>query len=196
MGAAPRMLAGFVQSSLEAIDGMDPALGREVRARLRPETRRAIESASSIGLVAVDLDVELTECFFAVAGAGRARAALRENLRQGFDRPILKPVLDGAFAIFGHSLGRMIGWAPKIWGLVYRDAGEMVLTLAEPGRVRLDLLRIPRVISMSPCYLEGSAETFAGCFDVVGVEGEVRLIGPDPTMGSAGFELTWPQLGV
>jgi len=196
MGGAPRMLAGFIQSSLEAIDGMDPALGCEVRARLRPETRRAIESARSIGLVAVDLDVELTECFFAVAGAARARAALRENLRQSFDRPILKPVLDGAFAIFGRSLGRMIGWAPKIWGLVYRDAGEMVVTSAELGRVRLDLIEIPRVISASPHYLEGSAETFAGLFDVAGVEGCVRLIGPDPAVGSAGFELTWPQTPV
>ena len=193
MSASPRMLAGFIQSSLEAIEGMDAALGREVRARLKPETREAIESASAIGLVSVDLDVELTECFFAVAGAARARAALRENLRQSFDRPILKPILDGAFSIFGRSLGKMIGWAPKVWGLIYRDAGEMVVGEARPGRVRLDLLDVPLVISASPNYLYGSAEIFAGFFDVAGVDGNVRVIGPDLEKRSAGFELSWSR---
>ena len=193
MSASPRMLAGFIQSSLEAIEGMDAALGREVRARLKPETRDAIESASSIALVSVDLDVELTECFFAVAGPARARAALRENLRQSFDRPILKPALDGAFAIFGRSLVKVIGWAPRVWGLIYRDAGEMVVAEAREGRVRLDLLDIPLVISASPNYLYGSAETFAGFFDVAGVDGAVRLIGPDLEKRSAGFELTWSR---
>ena len=193
MSASPRMLAGFIQSSLEAIEGMDASLGREVRARLKPETCEAIESASAIRLVSVDLDVELTECFFAVAGPARARAALRENLRQSFNYPILKPILDGAFAIFGCSLVKMIGWAPKIWGLIYRDAGEMVVSEAREGRVRLDLLDIPLVISASPNYLYGSAETFAGLFDVVGVDGAVRLIGPDLENRSAGFELSWSR---
>jgi len=187
------MLAGFIQSSLESIEGMDAALGREVRARLKPETRATIESASSIGLVSVDLDVELTECFFAIAGPERARAALRDNLRQSFDRPILKPVIDGAFAIFGRSLVKVIGWAPKVWGLIYRDAGEMVVGEARDGRVRLDLLDIPLVIASSPNYLYGSAETFAGFFDVAGVDGAVDLIGPDLTSRSAGFELTWSR---
>jgi hypothetical protein len=193
MSASPRMLAGFIQSSLEAIEGMDAALGREVRARLKPETRETIESASAIGLVSVDLDVELTECFFAVAGAARARAALRENLSQSFDRPILKPILDGAFVVLGHSLVKMIGWAPKVWGLIYRDAGEMVVSEAREGWVRLDLLGIPSVISSSPNYLYGSAETFAGFFDVAGVDGSVRLIGPDLEKRRAGFELSWSR---
>jgi hypothetical protein len=187
------MLAGFIQASLEAIDGIDAALGREVRARLKPETRDAIESASAIGLVSVDFDVELTECFFAVAGADRALAVLRENLRQSFDRPILKPVVDGAFALFGRSLGKVIGWAPKVWGLVYRDAGEMVVSDAADGRVQLDLIDVPLVIASSSNYLRGSAETFAGFFDLAGVDGEVRLLGPDLERRWAGFELCWAQ---
>jgi hypothetical protein len=193
MSASPRMLAGFVQSSLEAIDDIDPALGRKVRDRLKPETLDAIESASAIALVSVDLDVELTECFFEVAGPERARRALRENLRQSFDKPLLKPLLDGAFALFGRSLIKIIGWAPKVWGLIYRDAGRMVVAASEDGRVRLELTNIPLVIASSPNYLRGSAETFAGIFDVVGVAGEVQLIGPDLATRSAAFVLTWPR---
>ena len=100
MSTSPRMLAGFIQSSLEAIEGMDAALGREVRARLKPETREAIESASAISLVSVDLDVELTECFFAVAGPARARAALRESIWEiPLPVVVLGGIYSGAFAL-------------------------------------------------------------------------------------------------
>jgi hypothetical protein len=187
------MLAGFVQSSLEAIDDIDPALGREVRARLKPETLDSIESAPAIALISVDFDVELTERFFEVAGADYAREALREHLRQSFDKPLLKPVLAGAFALLGRSLVRAFAWVPRIWGLIYHDAGEMVVAAAEPGRVRLELRRIPLAIASNPNYLAGSAETFAGFFDFAGVDGHVELIGPDLATRSAAFVLTWSR---
>jgi len=191
MTASPRMLAGFVQSSLESIDHLDPELGRKVRERLKPDSLDAIESAPPIALISVDLDVELTQCFFDVAGFEQARRALRENLRQSFDKPLLRPLLDGAFALFGRSLARTIRWAPKVWGLIYRDAGQMVVSSAREGHVELTLHDIPLVIATSPTYLCGSAETFAGFFDVVGVEGRVELIGPDLAARRAGFDLTW-----
>jgi hypothetical protein len=185
------MLAGFVQSSLEAIDDIDAGLGREVRRRLERDTLAAIESASAIALIPVALDVELTDCFFEVAGEGRARRALRENLRQSCDKPLLKPVLDGARVLFGRSLVRAIAWAPKVWGLIYRDAGEMRVAAREERCVRLELRDIPRVIAESPNYLVGSAETFAGFFDVAGVTGSVELIGPDLSRRSSAFVLRW-----
>ncbi len=57
MSAAPRMLAGFVQSSLEVIDDLDAGLGRAVRERLKRDTFDAIDTASPIALIPVDLDV-------------------------------------------------------------------------------------------------------------------------------------------
>ena len=108
------MLAGFVQSSLEAIDGFDRGLGRKVREHLKPETLDAIESAASIALIPVECDVELTERFFELAGVDLARRALRENLRQSFDKPFLRPLLDGVLALFGRPLVKIIGWAPQV----------------------------------------------------------------------------------
>ena len=37
MSSCPRMLAGFVQSSLGSIDELDRELGRRVRDRLKPQ---------------------------------------------------------------------------------------------------------------------------------------------------------------
>jgi hypothetical protein len=57
--------------------------------------------------------------------------------------------------------------------------------------VRLELTNLPIAIASSSSYLTGSAETFAGFFDVAGVDGEVELIGPDLATRSAAFVLTW-----
>jgi hypothetical protein len=69
----------------------------------------------------------------------------------------------------------------------------MVVSEAREGRVRLDLIGLPLVIAASQNYLYGSAETFAGFFDVAGVDGAVRLIGPALESCSAGFELSWSR---
>jgi len=195
MSATPRMLAGFVQSALDAIDDFDCDLGREVRERLKRDTLRAIDSASPLALVSVDLDVELTECFFAVAGWERAQAALRENVRRSFDQPLLRPLLDGARAIFGGSLMKSLSWAPRVWNLIYRDAGEMAVRERGPGRLCLEVTDIPLAIGASRNYLAGSAATFAGFFDLAGVEGKVDLEGPDLATRSAAFFLSWAEVG-
>jgi len=191
MSATPRMLAGFVQSALEAIDDFDRGLGRDVREGLKRETLHAIDSASPIALVSVDLDVELTECFFAVAGRERAQSALRENLRESFDKPWLRPLLDGARAVFGGSLMNSVSLAPRVWNLIYRDAGEMAVRERGPGRLCLEIHDLPLAIAASRNYLAGSAATFAGFFDVVGVEGRVEMLGPDLATRSAAFVLSW-----
>jgi hypothetical protein len=185
------MLAGFVQSTLDAIDDTDRALGREVRRHLKYETLRTIESASPIALVSVDLDVELTECFFAVAGPERAQSAFRETLRQGFDKRMLRPVLNSARVVFGSSLVEVLRWAPRVWNLIYRDAGEMVVRSRDAGFLCLEIRDLPLAISASRHYLAGSAATFAGFLDVAGVEGQVSLEGPDLSSRSAAFVLRW-----
>lgn len=196
MSATPRMLAGFVQSALEAIDDFDREVGREVRARLKHDTLISIDSASPRALICVDLDVELTECFFAVAGRERAQAALRESVRRSFDKPLLRPMLAGARAILGGSvMASAVCWVPRVWNLIYRDAGEMAVRERGEGRLCLEVTDIPLAISASRNYLVGSAATFGGYFDVAGVEGTVDLEGPDLETRSAAFVLTWEVTG-
>jgi hypothetical protein len=189
------MLAGFAQSALEAIDDVDRDLGRKVRERLKRETLESIESASPIALISVDLDVELTDCFYAVAGSSRARSALRNNLTQSLDKPLLRPVLGTARAVFGGSLIKTVSWVPRIWALIYRDAGEMSVQERGEGRLCLELTDIPLAIAASRNYLGGWAETLAGFFDVAGIEGRVDLVGPDLQNRSARFVLIWSRAG-
>jgi len=50
-----RILASFVQSTLDAADRADADLGTRLRARLRPATLRAVEDAASIAFLPVAL---------------------------------------------------------------------------------------------------------------------------------------------
>jgi hypothetical protein len=175
MAEGPRILAGFVQSSLEAIDELDQAMGAAARQRLKPETLEAIEGASPIGWIAIEIDVELTEAFFAVAGAERACQAFRQNLVRGFDRPLLRPIAEGATAILGRSPHRLLRWAPKVWSLVFRDCGSMTLD-ATPNGALLRLTDLPLAITASQDYLEGVGATIEGVFFLAGVPGRCELL--------------------
>ena len=191
MSGAPRILAGFVQGSLEVLDGIDASLGRRLRDELKPGTLDAIESASTIGWVDVEHDVELTETLFRLAGSERAWEAMRANFRDSLDKPLLKPLLEGALAIFGRSPERILRWGPRVWSFLFRDAGEMTLADSGPGHARLELHGLPPVFSASRPYFEGTGASVLGFFDVVRIEAEVRIEGPDPAGGTAAIEVTW-----
>jgi len=79
VSAGPRMSASLVQETLEAIARGDADLGRRVRESLRPASAETPRSASRISRIPVDIDVEITEHLFALAGRERARTILRSR---------------------------------------------------------------------------------------------------------------------
>jgi hypothetical protein len=191
----PRILAGFVQGTLAAVSAQDAALGERVRARLAPATRERLAGASRIAWVPLDFDVELTHAIYAELGPVRARELFRRNLSGALESPVLRSLAQGALRLFGASAERLFGWAPKVYGQLYRDAGEMRFTLDEPGSARLELSRLPQAVANSRDYLDGMAAAVAAGFDFVGVKGEVRIEAHQPAAARARFRLEWEQEG-
>jgi hypothetical protein len=191
LGDSPRILATFVQSSLEEMDKLDAAVGERVRAGLEPAVLEEIEKASSISWLPVELDVALTECFFEVAGSERATRAFREALTRSIERPLLRPFVEGALALFGRDPAKLLRWVPKVWSLLYRDCGEMTCPLTSAGAARLELSGLPACIVGSSCYLTGTAATISAFFDFLEIEGRVAVEGPRPATGCAAFEIRW-----
>ena len=109
--AAPRILAGFVQSTLEAVETLGPDAAERVRARMRPESLEAMRQASRIAWIPLLLDVELTNAIFAQVGAQRGRAFMRDNLRRSFDLPVLRGLLDTAMRLLGRDPERLLRWS-------------------------------------------------------------------------------------
>ena len=185
----PRMLASFVQGSLSTIDDLDADLGKQVRAAMKPETLEELESASRVGWLPLRVDVELTECFFEVAGEERALQILRDNMANTLDSMVLKPLLDGAFGIFGRSPAKILKWSPKAWYLLYRNCGQLVLAKSDDRSAVLEGTDLPPELVASANYMKGVAAALLGFFDVLGIDAECELgkLG----QGRATFSLTW-----
>lgn len=185
------MLGGFVQGTLEAIDGHDPALGRRVREALAPETRAAIEGASRIGFVPVALDVEVTERLYAVAGPDTARAILRANLAATFTSPLLRSFMDMALRLRGRDPARLFEWGSKVWNQLYRGCGAMAFQGLGPGEGRCVLEGLPPEIAEHPEYLDGAAAAISALFDLVEIEGRAELKAVDPDGQRAIISVLW-----
>jgi hypothetical protein len=183
-----RILAGFVQGTLE---GLDPELAGRVCARIQPASAERLQSSSRIAWLPVAIDVELTEALFAELGAARARAQLRDNLRRSFDLPVLRNLLDTAVRLLGRDPERVLRWAPQVWSQLYRDSGALRYVPIGPGDSRMELSDLPDVITRSRDWLDGTAAAISAVFDVLRTSGDVHLADVDPIARTARFEVTW-----
>lgn len=189
----PRILASFVQSTLDAADRADASLGTRLRARLRPETLRLVEDAASIAFLPIAIDVEVTECLFAEAGEERAREVMYSNLASTFEAPILSSLVSAAMRLLGRDPARLFRWSPKVWGQLYRDAGELRWFDGGPGAGRLVYEGLPPAVVGSRPYLVGVEAALGACFGLMGVDGEVRLGEIERARGRVVYELGWKR---
>jgi len=193
VSADPRMVTSFVQGTLDAIAEADADLGRRVREGLRPESAETLRSASRISLIPVEIDVEITELLFALAGRERARAILRNALTSTFESPLFGTFLQGALRLRGSNPGRLFGWCSKVWNQIYRDAGDMQFVPISDCEGRLEMERLPTVMR-NATYLGGTAATVSAIFTILGLEGTAELGTLDTATGRAVITAAWePQ---
>jgi hypothetical protein len=183
------MLASFVQGSLSAIDDLDADLGRQVRAAMKPETLEELESASRVSWLPLHCDIELTRCFFEVAGEKRALQALRDNMANALNSSVLKPLLDGAFAIFGRSPAKILRWTSKVWSLLYRHCGQMTLAKSDERSAVLEATDLPPELVADAKYMTGITAAILGFFEVLGVDAQCEL--QELRKAGASFLVTW-----
>jgi len=191
MERRPRILGSFVQGTLEAIDRRDPDLGRRVRERLRPETLEAITGASRIALVPVELDAEVTECLFELAGPESAREILRRNLADTLTSPLFRSFLSMALRLRGRRPGRLLDWCSRVWNQIYRDAGDMRFAALGDREGRIEISGLPPILTRDPRYVDGIAATVSAVFDILEMDGAAELKALDPAAGRAIISVVW-----
>ena len=106
-----------------------------------------------------------------------------------FDSMVLKPILDGAFAIFGRSPAKMLKWSPKVWSLLYRNCGQLLLAESDDRSATLEGIDLPPELVASASYMKGFAAAILGFFDVLGIDAECEL--RELGRGRTAFFLTW-----
>lgn len=190
-----RLLGSFVQGTLDAIERYDADLGTRVRQALTPETRAAIERASRVALVPVELDLEVTERLYDLGGEERARAILRANLAATLNSPLLRSFMQMALRLRGRDPGRLFEWSSKVWNQIFRDCGDMEYVRLGECEGRIELHDLPEVLTAHPRYIDGIAATLNAVFEIVNVHGQGELQAVDPGTGRAIISVAWEPAG-
>lgn len=191
MPGVPQIRAAFCRSELGSLDAVDADLGQRVREVMNPDALMRIQTASRLAWLPVELDVELTRALFAVAGPVRAQKVLRDSMVAEFDGPMLRPLRAAAAALFGNTVKDASAWAPRVWSVIFRDAGELAVVDAGTNAVDFVLRDLPRVVLESPNYLLGFSAVFEAVFVIHGAKGSMFLTDPDPRTGEVRLKARW-----
>lgn len=184
------MVTSFVQGTLDAISEADADLGRRVRDGLRPESAETLRSASRISLIPVEIDVEITERLFDLAGREHARAILRNALASTFDSPLLGSFIQGALRLRGRNPGRLFGWCSKVWNQIYRNAGDMRFVPIGDCEGHIEMERLP-IVMCNATYLDGTAATVSAIFTILEIDGVAELGTLDRAAARAVITAAW-----
>jgi hypothetical protein len=185
----PRVRASHLKEDLRALAVLGPEVAERIRARLRPETVRAIEEATRVDQLPVTLNAELAQATFAEAGeAGVRRWALQsllESLR-GFYRPLVQLI----GAVTDPTPTTVARYFPRGWLATYGGCGEFTVEEPSPGRTRMVLRGVPPELRARP-YLLALCGTFAAAWELTRYSGEVRLERGGPDEEEAAWLLEW-----
>jgi hypothetical protein len=185
---APSIRASYLKSTMAALSLLDHAAAVAARARLSPRITLDIDRALSIDWLPVAHDLAVTEAVAAACGRAAVRRWGREGMLTALRGPLLKPILDGAVAIFGPSPRGLLRHARPMWTQIYRDCGELEVDLPRGNQAVLRFEHIPVELG-NAAYAEGMAGALEATLAVASRAGEVTFAYPRPRQLT--FCLSW-----
>lgn len=168
-----------------------PELTR-LREEVGPALWTEIRTASIVEWLPAESFMGLAEATERALGALASRALWRETLVVGFERALLKPLVTGAFALYGRSPGSLVRMAPSAWKLVSRDAADVSVERApSESRIAVVLERMTPEFRRNAAVVEAFHACCEGVFSFLKTEGRVRSDTTRLGEGRAVLTLSW-----
>jgi hypothetical protein len=154
--------------------------GRRVLAAVRLSTLDAIDHASRVDWLPIELDIELNECVDRVLGRKALERWSRDTIRASMSGPLLGPLVNGAIRLFGLDPYSILKLAPRAYGSLFRDCGTLTWLNENASKAELRLTNAPLVIPSSDAYLAGISASLGAVFTITHTHGSVtaRKQGP------------------
>lgn len=175
----PMIRASQVKANLTGLERLGAGAERRVRERMSPETVEAIELATRVAWLPIELDVELCEAVDREVGRSRLWEWQVEAALESMRGPLLSPLVTGAVRLFGPKPGRLLKFASRAWSQVYRDCGEVELGSASDSAAVLEYRGGPDVVVADAMYLSTIAAGFSSVFLVLELTGDVDVDAAD-----------------
>ncbi len=84
-------------------------------------------------------------------------------------------------------------WAGRGYEAAYKNSGHLAGEVLEPGRARLTFSELPPVCVASDAWIASSQGSTYGMYDVLEMEGIIRLDTRERAEGTIRLELEWTE---
>jgi hypothetical protein len=185
----PAVRASHLKEDLAALSSLGPDLEARVRARVATRLLRAIEDATRVDWLPIELNVELAEAVFGEAGEARTRAWARASFNLSLNA-FFKPLFETALRLFDPTPHRIFGFVPRAWPAVYRNAGSASVVEHAPEESRIAIEDLPFAL-MNDAFLRAVAGTFECGLELAQVEGRVAVLPWSAEARTATWAATW-----
>lgn len=132
----------------EQLASVDELVGMAVRAAV-PRAVTAIERASRLEWLPIEVLLEVLDATLAALGPEEAAVHWRLSTLRSFDLPLIRPFVAGALELFNPSPAKVLLILPRLYGLLYRDTGSVAVENVEPGLMRIQHADVPAVMLAS-----------------------------------------------
>jgi hypothetical protein len=187
----PLVRAGHLKDWLAFVAREEDPWRARFFAALPEERRRMIESASRVTWLPAALHVELADILARTFGAARAHDYYRRAFARSLRGPFFDPLVRTAVRLLGLTPSTFLRWVHKGWEASFRDCGEVHGESREPGRGQLFYRNLPAVCIASDAWLDSAQGSAYGVYDLVEVQGVVRIDKSRRAEGSMQLDLEW-----
>jgi hypothetical protein len=191
VGEGPLIRARFCQEWLAMIAKEEEPYRGRFLARVSPETRAQIETASRVGWLPLSIHVGFSEIQLETFGIARAHDYYRRAFAESLRGPVLGPLMMTAARLLGLSPASFVKWAPRGYDAGFRNAGQVQGEVLDAHRARLVYSNLPAMCTASDAWMTSSQGSAYGAYDVLGVEGVVRLDTSARAEGKMVLALEW-----
>jgi hypothetical protein len=195
MDGEPQVRARACQEWLTFVETEDDPWKSRFFAGLDPTLREAIESASRVAWLPIGAHVKLADTLQDAYGAVRAHAYYRRSFAAALSGPVLGPFVRTAAQVLGVTVHSFARWAGRGWETAFRNAGGLSGEAVGPEHARITYYGLPPVCTASDGWMLSAQGSAYGVYDIVGVEGVVRLDLSKRSEGTMVLDLEWTTRG-
>ena len=159
--------------------------------RLTDGLRTQIEGASRVAWLPLVVHVKLADILLDAFGTVRAYDYYRRALASAVKGPLFGPLFRTGSRVLGLSPASFVRWGSRAYDVSFRHAGAVAGEVLGPGRACLRYLDLPPVCTASDAWMTSAQGFTYGVYDVLGVDGVVRLDTSARGEGKMVLELEW-----
>lgn len=188
----PLVRLGIAHAFLETVRASEPNLLKQLAAaRANAALAAETEPAALEGWVFLRRHRHLNDGMLQVIGLQAFRSLWRQTMLRLSDEQTLKPLIDGAIALFGRTPQALTKIVPRAWALAFREAGNVVVEPSDiPNQAFLRLVGFPPDV-FEGGFIEGIAGCLEAFYDLCDASGDVSIAPAPSAVADVVYVLRW-----